>query len=60
MRGEQKRPSSGVWSGAETPGPPLEMYRVGTPRQLNGVGYWLKDRPLPAAGYRPRVRNRAA
>jgi hypothetical protein len=27
---------------------------------LNGVGYWLKDRPWPAAGYRPRVRNRAA
>jgi len=30
------------------------------PPQLNGVGYWLKDRTLPAAGYRPRVRNRAA
>jgi hypothetical protein len=28
--------------------------------ELNGVGYWLEDRPWPVAGYRPLVRNRAA
>jgi hypothetical protein len=27
---------------------------------LDRVGYWLKDRPGPAAEYRPRLRKRAA
>lgn len=27
---------------------------------LKGIGYWLRRRPWPAAGYQPRIRKRAA